>query len=133
MRVHIDVLGWLYVACGVFGLLAGASLGVIAAGTLAALANLGAGEAAVPPTVWVMLVGGGIFAGAGLFMVAAGRALIRRVRHGRHAVLGLAVPNLIVIPFGTALAVYAFWTLLNDEARREFGRPLRGSRPTPDA
>jgi hypothetical protein len=30
-----------------------------------------------------------------------------------------------VVPFGTALSVYAFWVLLNDDARAEFGRPLR--------
>jgi hypothetical protein len=31
------------------------------------------------------------------------------------------MPSLVVIPFGTALAVYTFWTLLNDDARRAFG------------
>jgi hypothetical protein len=39
------------------------------------------------------------------------------------------VPNLIVVPFGTALSVYAFWVLLNDEARSEFGRPPRTPPP----
>jgi hypothetical protein len=38
------------------------------------------------------------------------------------------VPNLLVIPFGTALGVYTFWALLNDEARRVFGRPPRAPR-----
>ena len=41
------------------------------------------------------------------------------------AALILAVPNLIVVPFGTALGIYTFWVLLNDDARREFGRPPR--------
>jgi hypothetical protein len=39
------------------------------------------------------------------------------------------VPNLVVLPFGTALAIYTFWTLVNDEARREFGRPPRSPAP----
>jgi hypothetical protein len=42
------------------------------------------------------------------------------------AALVLAVLNLIVVPFGTALGFYTFWVLLNNDARREFGRPPRG-------
>jgi hypothetical protein len=39
-----------------------------------------------------------------------------------------------MVPFGTALSVYAFWVLLNDEARRAFGRPPRSTRlPAPGA
>ena len=34
--------------------------------------------------------------------------------------LALAVPNLPVLPFGTALGVYALWILLTNEARRLF-------------
>ena len=37
------------------------------------------------------------------------------------------MPSLVVIPFGTALAVYTFWTLLNDDARHAFGE-LTGQR-----
>jgi hypothetical protein len=127
MRVHLDLLGWLYVAWGATGVLAGAALGVMAVGTMAALDNLGAGGSRVPPTVWLLLIGAGLFAGAGGVMALAGRALVRRARVGRHAALTLAVANLIVIPFGTALSVYTFWALLNDEARLEFGRPARGT------
>ena len=34
--------------------------------------------------------------------------------------LGLAVLNLFVLPFGTALAIYAFWVLLHNESRALF-------------
>jgi len=34
--------------------------------------------------------------------------------------LALAVPNLFVLPFGTALAIYAFWVLLHNETRSLF-------------
>ena len=30
------------------------------------------------------------------------------------------MPNLFVLPFGTALGIYAFWVLLHDESRRMF-------------
>ena len=36
---------------------------------------------------------------------------------GRLAAMVLAVPNLFVLPFGTALGIYAMWVLLHDEAR----------------
>ena len=34
--------------------------------------------------------------------------------------LGLAVVNLVLLPFGTALGAYACWVLLKDEGRRVF-------------
>ncbi len=34
--------------------------------------------------------------------------------------LGLAVPNLFVLPFGTALGIYALWVLLHEETRETF-------------
>ena len=33
---------------------------------------------------------------------------------------GVAVADLVVLPFGTALGVYALWTLLTNEGRRLF-------------
>lgn len=70
-----------------------------------------------------------VFAGALLLFGAAnawaGRALRRGQPAGRSAVLALSVPNLFVLPFGTALGVYALWVLLHNEARAVFVRPAR--------
>ena len=123
MRIHFDVLGWLYVIAGAFGVLSGASLLILASGTDAALASLGGAHGS--PTVWFFILAGAALIVGGLVMAVAGRAVVRRSRTGRAAALVLAVPNLAILPFGTALGVYAFWTLLNDDARREFGRPVR--------
>ena len=60
-------------------------------------------------------------------MVLSGRALLARSPRSRTVLLTLVVPNVFVLPFGTALAIYACWVLLNDDARREFGRPVRSS------
>ena len=125
MRVHFDVLGWLYMLSGIFGLLTAASLGVLAFGTTAALAEIGAVSLPTPPTVWLLLFAAIAFGTGGVLMIGAGRDVVRRGRFGRGAALVLAVPNLFIVPFGTALGIYTFWTLLNDEARREFGRPPR--------
>ena len=63
----------------------------------------------------------------------AGRALRRHQPRGRTAVLALGVPNLFVLPFGTALGIYAFWVLLHNETRTVFWRecPRRARRLEP--
>ena len=120
MRDHIDALGWLSALWGTFGLLAGASLGVIATGTW--LAAAGAETAARLVPALVLLLGAAlVLTGAGLAMVLTGRALLGRRATGRLAALCCAVPNLVLVPFGTALGIYTCWVLLNEDARREFG------------
>ena len=119
MRVHFDVLGWLHISAGAFGLLTGASLGVLALGTTMALSDR---VTASSPAAWVLLIAGMVFALIGAITILVGRALISRRPVGRSAALGLAVPSLVVIPFGTALAAYTFWTLLNEDARRAYSR-----------
>jgi hypothetical protein len=49
-----------------------------------------------------------------------GRALAARRPWARLLALGLAVVNMVLLPFGTALGVYACWVLLKDEGRRVF-------------
>jgi hypothetical protein len=34
--------------------------------------------------------------------------------------LGLALVDLLILPFGTALGIYALWVLLTNEGRRLF-------------
>jgi hypothetical protein len=46
--------------------------------------------------------------------------------------LGLALVNLLMLPFGTALGAYALWILLANDGRRLFElgvQPTAGSRP----
>lgn len=125
MRLHIDVLGWLHFLWGVFGVLVGASLLVLALGTNTALFELGSRGPAEQAAVWLFVICGFTLIAAGVVMMLAGRGLTRRRQASRIAALVLAVPNLVVVPFGTALGIYTFWVLLNDDARREFGRPPR--------
>src|SRR5688572_24627683 len=44
---------------------------------------------------------------------------------GRMLMLALAVANLLVIPFGTVLGVYAMWVLLKHETHRLFEPQLQ--------
>jgi hypothetical protein len=125
MLVHLGLLGRLHVLLGAFAALCGMGLAVLSAGTRAGAGDLGLEHDASSPGVWILGVCGGLLIVGGVALVMAGRALDRRSAGGRLAALLLAVPNLAMVPFGTALSVYAFWVLLNDEARQEFGRPPR--------
>jgi hypothetical protein len=126
MLVHLDLLGRLHALLGAFGALAGASLLILAAGTGAAMTDLEVAGPAGAAGAWILAVCGAVLVAGGVALVLAGRALDRRRPAARLAALVLAVPNLIVVPFGTALSVYAFWVLLNDDARRAFGTAPRG-------
>lgn len=131
MRVHTDVLAWLHGIWGVFGVLAGLSLWVLAIGTDAALLDLGSIGGTEHAAVWMFVASGAVLGALGIVMMLVGRSIGRRQSIGRLAALFFAVPNLIILPFGTALGIYTFWVLLNDDARRDFGRPPRVSTPAP--
>jgi threonine/homoserine efflux transporter RhtA len=49
-----------------------------------------------------------------------GRALGAYRSWARLLALGLAIVNLVLLPFGTALGFYACWVLLKDEGRKLF-------------
>jgi hypothetical protein len=120
MRVHVDVLGSLYTLGGIFGLLVGVSLGVLAFGTNAAVVSLTVRVVPTDPVVWLLIAAGSVAVVASVLMMLTGRAIRRRTRFGRTAALVAGTLNLVVVPFGTALGIYTFWVLLNDEGRDEF-------------
>src|SRR5688572_28191577 len=122
MRLHIDVLGTLHLVWGAFGVMTGLSLAILAVGTRAALAGqvFGMGERAA---VALLAIVGSVLVLGGGATVMTGWAIRRRSRRGRLAALALAILNMVLVPFGTALRVYTFWVLLTNDARRAFGRP----------
>ena len=122
MTSHLRLLGVLQLVWGAMGLLLGVStlllaMGAVAIGVWSADDRMAAGITAGGFVVFAiaLLAGGGINAWAG-------RGLRRRQPQGRTAVLWLAVLNLFVLPFGTALGIYAFWVLLHNESRTLFVR-----------
>jgi hypothetical protein len=122
---HVNLLAMLARLWGALAMLAGVSLLLLAGGALAQLFD--------PTGASVGLAAGltaGAFALLGLFAViwgglhlAAASWLKQRRPAGRIFMLALAVTNLLVLPFGTALGIYALWVLLVNDGRRLFEVP----------
>jgi hypothetical protein len=117
MRSHLHLVGWLHVVWGAMGLLLGAASLLLAAGAGSiAIGDRVSAVAAAFTTVMFLVFAVALVLG-GWANVWAGRAVRRQESGGRTAALVLAVVNLFVLPFGTALAVYAFWVLLHNDSR----------------
>ena len=124
MKRHVDFLSTLYVTWGaIFALVAVA--GFALAGGAFAIAEstgpvrFGSEMAARLTAVTISLISLIALAWAALH-IFVGRMLKKLRPSARLMTLGLAVGNLILLPFGTALGVYALWVLLKDEGRRLF-------------
>lgn len=131
MKRHVDFLAQLYRVWGaVFGIVG-----------LAGLA-LAAGAAAIARTSGPVATGSSVAAGVTAVSMAVlaviallwaclhvwvGRALAGYSSLGRLLALGLAVGNLPLLPFGTALGAYACWVLLHNDGRQVFLPPSPAS------
>lgn len=124
MKRHVDFLSTLYLTWGaIFALVAVA--GFALAGGAAAIASssgpvrFGSDMAArlTAVTIAVISIIALIWGALHLFV---GRTLRRLGPSARLMALGLAVGNLVLLPFGTALGGYACWVLLRDEGRALF-------------
>ncbi len=124
MKRHVDFLSWLHLAWGAIFLLVALSGGALAAGAFAIAS--GSGPVAVTSPMAAR------FTGVTLVLLSLtallwaalhiwiGRALGAYRPWARLLALGLAVVNLVLLPFGTALGAYACWVLLKDEGRKLF-------------
>ena len=124
MKRHVDFLSWLHLAWGVIFLLVALAGGALAAGAFAISSGSGPVEVASPVAARVTGVTLMILSGIALLWAVLhiwiGRALGAYRPWARLLALGLAVVNLVLLPFGTALGAYACWVLLKDDGRRLF-------------
>ena len=118
---------------GALGLLLGVSMLILAGGALAELLDPTSTASEFLGVLTTAMLGTvGLFGTAwgGTHLWAA--ALLKRRRPvGRVLSLALAVVNLLVLPFGTALGAYAMWVLLSDGGRHLF-EPPRTAAPEPE-
>jgi hypothetical protein len=120
--LHVQLLGRLYVVAGWLASLAAISLVLLGIGAVSLTMHAG-------PEVAASLAAGIFFGCAAIALVwggmllGVGWALPQHQPWARPAALILAIVNVFVIPFGTALAAYAFWVLLQESGKRMFERP----------
>jgi hypothetical protein len=119
---HVTILAILTTIWGALAMLIGVSMLFLAAAPVALL-NAPQGDAVGFAAGFMA----GMFALTGLFALVWGAAHVwaaaRLKRHdplGRMVGLGLALVDLLILPFGTALGIYALWVLLTNEGRRLF-------------
>ena len=120
MRSHVNLLGLLQLTWGGIGLLLAASLLLLAGGAAAVARATGGDPLTAGATALMFVVFATALALGGWANAWAGRALRQHRAPGRTGALLLAVMNLFVLPFGTALAIYTFWVLLHNDARTLF-------------
>lgn len=122
MDRHVRLLAILASLWGALATLVGLSLLLLAGGALAILAGP-EGESvafAAGLTAAVFASIGGFSLVWGVMHIWVASRLRRRSPLGRAVMLGLAIVNLLVLPFGTALGIYALWILLTNDGRRLF-------------
>jgi len=118
---HLDLLGLFFVLAG---LLAGlTALALVALGLGAVATALGAAETDMAAGFAAVL-----FIGFALTLAAFGACCASTglgLRHRRHwsrpTALMLGLVSLLIVPFGTAIGVYAFWVLLRQRSRELLG------------
>ena len=133
MRDHVRLLGALYVAHGVMGVLGAMMILVVMGGAAGMLQALGANEDGTGIAALILAV-----VGTGLFVVLmvtslpniiAGIGLLSFRPWARILTLILSALNLLQVPLGTALGVYGFWVLTSGRVDELFGvlpRPAGG-------
>jgi len=126
MRTHVKVLGALYIALSIFGLLAALFLGLIF-GTASAVIGVNAepkdaaialpfiGIAGTMVVVFLLALSiPGLVTGIGLLKFSPWARIVGIV---------LSVIHLIHIPVGTIVGIYGLWVLLNKETEALFVPP----------
>ncbi|HEY0591275.1 MAG TPA: hypothetical protein VGF40_05880 [Thermoanaerobaculia bacterium] len=116
MNQHVTILAVLYIICGAILLLIGGGLFMIIAGAGAISGDLEA--AAITGIVGVAL--GGFFLVLSVPSIIAGVGLLGMRPWARILTLILGAFQILNFPFGTALGIYTFWVLLNDQTVAAF-------------
>ena len=122
MERHVTLLGILTSIWGGLAMLVGIAMALIAAGAVVQMADSNAPNVGVAASVTAGMFGLLAMVALlwGIVHVWAGALVHRRRPLGRVLTLALGVVNLIVLPFGTALGIYALWVLLKNDGRRAF-------------
>jgi hypothetical protein len=123
VQSHVDFVGVLFIVWGLLTTLVGVStlaLGVGAVAMIASASRGGGGGFAAGVTAAVFTTLAIIAILWGSAHVVVGVPLRRRRPWARLMALMLGSVDLLLLPYGTALGVYALWVLLNEEGKALF-------------
>lgn len=120
MRTHVTILGWLNIASGILFLVVGAFVFLLLTGI---------GAVSVDAEAFVVLSIIGSFVGFIMLVLAlpsivAGAGLLKGKNWARILAIILAVFNLMNFPLGTAVGLYTFYVLFQNEANDYFTHAL---------
>jgi hypothetical protein len=124
MKKHVDLVGLLFMLWGGMSLLLSVSL--LATGIAATAIGAAATQAATPGKLAAGIVAAVFFtlAAAGLIFGSAHLWIGSRLRHfrewARAFAIVLSVVDLVLVPFGTGLGIYALWALVHEQSKPLF-------------
>jgi hypothetical protein len=123
MTTHVKVLGVLYIALSLFGLMAALFLG-LAVGTASGIVGLNADAKDAAIALPIIGIAGTMLV---VFLIAlsvpgliVGIGLLKFHPWARILGIVLSVINLIHIPFGTIVGIYGLWVLFNKDTEKLF-------------
>jgi hypothetical protein len=124
VKRHADFLALLYLAWGAIFALVGLAGFSLMAGAVAIARGGGPVRPSSDLAAGVTAFTFGVLAALafmwGVLHMWLGASLRRYKQWARLAALGLAVINVVLFPFGTALGGYACWVLMTEEGRKLF-------------
>jgi len=120
---HVDFVGVLFVVWGLLTTLVGLSTLALGVGAVSLIASAGRGGSHVAAglTAAVFTTMAIIAMVWGAAHVVVGVPLRRHRPWARLIALVLGSADLLLLPYGTALGVYALWVLLSEQGRAIFG------------
>ena len=116
MKIHVPLLGWLFVAGHAIFLL----LGICGLLLLTGIGGISGDPVANRILTLIGTFGAVFFTLLSLPGLLAGFGLIKREPWARILALVIAFLNLVNFPLGTVLGIYAFFVLLQKEASEYF-------------
>ena len=122
MKSHVDFLGVLFVVWGLLTVVIGLSTLALGVGAVALIASAsrGGGQVAAGITAAAFTTLAFIALLWGAAHVIVGLPLRRHTPWSRLLALMLGSVDLLLLPYGTALGIYALWALLTEDGKRLF-------------
>jgi hypothetical protein len=124
LLAHVDFVGVLFIVWGLLTTLVGVSTLALGVGAVALIAQAsrggGGGQVAAGLTAAIFTTLAVIAIVWGAAHVLVGVPLRQRKPWARHVALMLGSVDLVLLPYGTALGVYALWVLLTEKGKELF-------------